>query len=161
MNHFTNHRVEQTGLAAANCADDNHELSFLNLQVNLLYIQDMVKAARLKWDIVCLYLSRQHLPQPLPKSRLSLLDSLFLFLLRLLLKLVSLLFIQRGYAPAEAALDGEHAFLVVFFWFLDEASLDFGRKVEAVHSEHRFFNLEVLAVQPLDIVKATEDLAHH
>ena len=121
----------------------------------------MVEAARLNWDVVYLFPSRQHLPQPLPKSGLCLLELLFLFLLSLLLQLVSLLFIQQCYAPAKAALDGEHAFLVVFLGFIDEASLDFWRKIEAVHSKHRFFNLEVLAVQPLDIANASKGLAHH
>ena len=123
----------------------------------------MVKAARLNWDVICLFPSWHYLPQPPSKPRLRLLDSLFLLLLSLLLKLVPLLFIQRGYAPAKTALDGEHhAFLVsCLLGSLDEAPLDFGRKVEAIHSEQRFFNLEVLPVQPLDVVEVIKDLAHH
>ena len=52
MDHLANYRVEQAGLSTANLADNDDELSLLNLQIDLLYIQNVVKAARLDRNVI-------------------------------------------------------------------------------------------------------------
>ena len=52
MDHLAYHRVEQAGLSTANLADDDDELSPLNLQIDVLDIQNVVKAARLDRNVI-------------------------------------------------------------------------------------------------------------
>ena len=163
MYHLANHRVEQAGLSTANFTNNDYELSFLDLKVNVFDVQDVVETARCDWNVVYFVATRHNLLHPLSNSGLSLLLLLLVLLLRLLLQFVLLLLIQQSDAPAEATLDVKHVLGGVFFLrlLLDEAFLNFGRKVETIETNHGFFDPEVLAVQALDLVDATLDSAHH
>ena len=43
MNHFANHSTEQTSLACTNLTDNNYEFALLDLQVDVLDVENVVK----------------------------------------------------------------------------------------------------------------------
>ena len=43
MDHFADHGAEEAGFSGADLTDDNNELAFLDLQVDVLNVEDMVE----------------------------------------------------------------------------------------------------------------------
>ena len=164
VDHFTNYRIEKAGLSTAYLADDDHELSFFDLQVDVLDAQNMVKTTWWERNVKNLASLRLHLAYPFAKPGLGLFEPLLLLLFSLLLQLFFLFIVQHTDAPTEATLYSESVFRLVILGrrsLINETLLNFGRKVEAIQPNHRILQMEELAIQMVDVVDTALDLPHH
>ena len=111
VDHLTNHGVQETSLATSYLTDNDHKFSLSDLQIDVLDVEDVVKAARLEWDFKLSVGSLgQNLTDHFADSRLRLLDPLLFLLLDLLPDLVFLLFVHCRDAPTEATFHSEGIF---------------------------------------------------
>ena len=163
MDHFSDHSVEQASLTAANFTNNDYKLTLFDFEINVLDVENVIKRASLKRDIVLSPSFWQKRFQELSNSGLSLGEFLLLLLLSLFLELVLLLLVERRDAPAEVTLYSERILGVIRVgsFLLNQTFLDFWCEIEAIQANHGLLNVEVLVVKMSDLVNATLDLAHH
>ena len=140
VDHFTDHCIKQASLSTSNRANDDNELSFFYLQVDVLDIQDVVKAARWERNVKVLASLWFHFAHPFANPCLSLFKPFFFSLFSFLLKFIFLLIVQQAYAPAEATLNTESILRFVILvrrLLINETLLNFGREIETIQTHHR------------------------
>ena len=150
-------------VACARRTNNDSKRALLNIDIEVLKANNLVKGAVLQGNLRLFSLATAHIEAGLADLSHAFRFLLILFLLDLLTNLVLVSLVEfRRHSVGEVALDLERIFFIVrFLLTVNEACLSLGSSVELKELLHTLHQAEVLAVEVLTVVDPTLNATKH
>lgn len=163
VNELANHTIQKSSLACARRTNNDSKRALLNIDIEVLKANNLVKGAVLQGNLRLFSLAAAHIEAGLADLSHAFRFLLILFLLDLLTNLVLVSLVEfRRHSVGEVALDLERIFVIVrFLLTVNEACLSLGSGVELKELLHTLHQAEVLAVEVLTVVDPTLNATKH